>query len=132
MVPQLVVVVAEVVHARLRQHRVLLDLTYRESGALVRDEDQIGLPFAQRLHHQRQLGVDGVGVFAWPWTPSSPRLRAGGGDDGEVAWRAAEGGGLSQNGYGVLWLLLLLFVCWFLVCVIVVARVVAVAVVCWC
>merc|ERR1719401_2607744 len=70
---KLVVVAVEMVHTRLRQHRVVLNLTLPERRAVVRDEDELRLALAQRLqgglvpqavlpalHHQMQAGVDRV------------------------------------------------------------------------
>merc|ERR1719230_2536863 len=46
---KLVVVTVKVVHACLRQHRVVLDLALPERRAVVGDEDQLGLALAERL-----------------------------------------------------------------------------------
>merc|ERR1719277_1378162 len=61
------------VHTRLRQHRIVLDLALPERRAVVRDEDELRLALAQllqggavpqavlpALHHQLQAGVDRV------------------------------------------------------------------------
>jgi len=59
------------VHARLREHRIVLDLRLAEGRAVRADEDELGLALAQRLHrrlvpqhrlarlhHQREARVD--------------------------------------------------------------------------
>jgi len=70
---QLYVVAGVVVHARLGEHRVVLNLTLPQGRRVVGDDDELGLALAQRLerlavaehvlatlHHQRQPSVDAL------------------------------------------------------------------------
>jgi hypothetical protein len=70
------VVAAEVVDGALGQHAVVLELTLAERRGVASNDDELGLAGAEGLegglvtqgdlsglHHQRQLGVDAVGIL---------------------------------------------------------------------
>merc|ERR1740121_3035541 len=70
---KLVVVSAEVVHASLGKHGIVLDLALAQSWAIVRDQNQLGLTLPQRLqcclgsqavlaalHNQGETSIDAV------------------------------------------------------------------------